>query len=183
MSDRFDRLGGRPLNTVLHARELVSADRGRVLEGIAGLSPQSLFLRYGRAIRPTASDLAWLDALDGRAAVAYGACHRATGSPVGVARYVGDGSLGAEVAVTIADAWQGHGIGTWLLERLAAHATRAGFCTLSASIMVENRAAIALMRGIGGRAAAPPGWGILPMRATLGEDTPVLPARRSVTSA
>src|SRR4051794_36588325 len=109
---------------------------------------------YGRAVQRAASDLAWLDALDGRDAVAYGACHRASDSPVGVARYIGDGCRGAEVAMTVIDRWQGQGIGAWFLERLAAHASRAGLCTLSASIMVENRAAIAVMRRIGGRAVA-----------------------------
>ena len=50
----------------------------------------------------------------------------------------------AEVAVTVADAWQGHGLGRALVRVLAGDAHRHGITALTADVLTENRAAAGL---------------------------------------
>jgi RimJ/RimL family protein N-acetyltransferase len=144
-----------PLPTVLVFR-LCPADRLLVDEAVRALSPRSLYLRFGRPVDPAALDLRWIDALEGPIHVAYGALERATGRPLGVARYAraGDGAPEAELAVTVVDAWQGRGVGRLMVGGLAAHARAAGIATLRASVIAGNRPALALMRRLGARAVA-----------------------------
>jgi acetyltransferase len=70
-----------------------------------------------------------------------------TGEAVGVARYIRDERDGesADVAVVVADRWQGRGIGSALLSRLAARAARNGFRHLTATILTGNDAAARLL--------------------------------------
>jgi RimJ/RimL family protein N-acetyltransferase len=66
---------------------------------------------------------------------------------VGVARYEGrPGSDEAEVAVTIEDAWQGRGLGTQLLVRLARIGARRGLRAFTAVVMGENAAAVRFLK-------------------------------------
>lgn len=67
------------------------------------------------------------------------------GAPVGIARLVRDGGS-AEVAVEVADEWQGRRVGTLLMERLAADARAAGIDRLHAVVAPDNTASRALMR-------------------------------------
>lgn len=144
-----------PADAVLVFR-MCPADRPLVVEAANALSARSLYLRFGRPVAPAALDLRWVDALEGPVHVAYGALDRATGRSLGVARYARDDerAAGAEVAVAVADAWQGRGVGRLMLGRLAVHARAAGIATLRASVLAGNRPALALMRGLGGRPVA-----------------------------
>ncbi len=75
----------------------------------------------------------------------------ATGVGLGVARYIrsrDDPEL-AEVAVTVADDWQGRGLGRALLDRLTYRARREGVRRFSALVQGENRASIRLLEGLG----------------------------------
>ena len=65
--------------------------------------------------------------------------------PIGIARLVRDGAA-AEVAVEVADEWQGRRVGTILMDRLAADARAAGIERLHAFVAPENTASRALMR-------------------------------------
>jgi L-amino acid N-acyltransferase YncA len=69
----------------------------------------------------------------------------------GVARYAAQpGRSGiAEVAVTIADEWQGRGVGTALLQRLMHRARAEGFERFTASCFATNREMINLFREVG----------------------------------
>ena len=71
----------------------------------------------------------------------------ADGAPVGIARLVRDGEI-ADVACAVADDWQSRGVGTVLMEQLAADARAAGIVHLRASMRAENRAPLALMRHV-----------------------------------
>jgi RimJ/RimL family protein N-acetyltransferase len=135
---------------------LCPADGPLVAEAVRGLSAQSLYLRFGRPVAPAALDLRWIDALDGPIHVAFGALERATGRPLGVARYARDSALApdAELAAAVVDAWQGRGVGPLMVGRLAAYARAAGIETLHASVLAGNRPALALMRGLGARPVA-----------------------------
>ena len=69
---------------------------------------------------------------------------------IGVARYVRiPGSDTAEVAIVVADEWQGNGIGSRLLIDLRQLAIAAGIKHLEVSILPENRRMLHLARELG----------------------------------
>jgi GNAT superfamily N-acetyltransferase len=69
------------------------------------------------------------------------ALRRGTGEGVGVARFVrlGDDPGAAEFAVTVADDWQGRGIGTALLALLAERARQEGIDRFRGLMLTDNR--------------------------------------------
>ncbi len=67
------------------------------------------------------------------------------GEPIGIARLVRDGES-AEVAIEVADDWQGRRVGTLLMSRLAEDARAAGIQKLHALVELGNTASRALMR-------------------------------------
>jgi len=71
----------------------------------------------------------------------------ASGEGVGIARYVLDpvDPRRAEFAITIADTWQGRGVGTALFDRLADRALGVGVETFTARMIVGNEAARRLL--------------------------------------
>ncbi len=68
---------------------------------------------------------------------------------LGVVRYDRIGPTDAEVAFVVDDAWQGHGIATALLLRLARHAREQGFKTLVAITMGTNYRMIDVLKHCG----------------------------------
>ena len=132
-------------------RPLRAGERRPVLEVFEGLSDRSKRSRFlGAKPRLLESDLRYL--------VDVGCCGReavvardpGTGQSVGLARFVkDDGAPEAEVAFEVVDAWQGNGIGRRLLTELAEKARRQGILRLRAVTTHDNRASIALMRGVG----------------------------------
>jgi len=107
------------------------------------LGSRSRLLRFGGA-KPvlTARDLEHLARVDGdhHVLVALVECE-----PIGIARLVREGAE-AEVAVEVADEWQGHRVGTILMARLADDARAAGIERLNAFVDADNSASRALMR-------------------------------------
>jgi GNAT superfamily N-acetyltransferase len=71
---------------------------------------------------------------------------------VGVARYDRFDETDAEVAFVVADAWQGRGLGTVLLDHLADQASSAGVKRFVADTLAENRTMLHLFarRGLSG---------------------------------
>jgi GNAT superfamily N-acetyltransferase len=67
---------------------------------------------------------------------------------VGVARYAATGPAEAEVAVVVEDAWQGRGLGRTLLSCAAALARVHGMKALTATVLAENRPAVAMLRAV-----------------------------------
>jgi GNAT superfamily N-acetyltransferase len=67
---------------------------------------------------------------------------------VGVARIAAVGPAEAEVAVLVEDAWQGRGLGRRMLECVTALARVHGMKTLVATVLAENRPAIAMLRAV-----------------------------------
>jgi len=124
-------------------RPLRSGETAAVQAVFDQLGPESRALRFGGAKNVlTASDLGQLTRIDGdhHALVAF-----IEGRPVGIARLVRDGSS-AEVAYAVADEWQGHGIGTVLVERLAADARAAGITRFHGDVRADNTPSVKLMR-------------------------------------
>jgi GNAT superfamily N-acetyltransferase len=158
-----------PASSHVRVRELVAADRAKVLDGLTLLGQRSLARRFGRPVDPRdASLVRWVDELDGRARVAYGACERSSRLPVGVARYVALAQPDtAEVAVTVVDAWQRCGVGRLLFERLAAHARACGVRRLHALAPADSPAPAALMRSAAGSLTQRVSWGVLELELDL----------------
>jgi nucleotide-binding universal stress UspA family protein/GNAT superfamily N-acetyltransferase len=74
-----------------------------------------------------------------------------SGEALGVARYVRskEDAEVAEVAVTVADDWQGRGLGRALLDRLTYRARREGVRRFSALVLTDNPGALGLLSGVG----------------------------------
>ncbi|HTX12982.1 MAG TPA: GNAT family N-acetyltransferase [Solirubrobacteraceae bacterium] len=65
----------------------------------------------------------------------------------------------AEIAATVTDDWQGHGLGTALLTQLAARAREEGYSAFRASVLASNRRSIAMLLAAG-FAPLPSGGGL-----------------------
>jgi GNAT superfamily N-acetyltransferase len=132
-------------------RPLRAGERAPVLEVFAGLSERSRRLRFlGAKPRLLEREVDHLVDVGccGREAVV--AIDPVTSATVGLARFVRDaGSPEAEVAFEVVDAWQGNGIGRRLLTELAARAREQGILRFRALVARENKAALALMQGVG----------------------------------
>jgi GNAT superfamily N-acetyltransferase len=123
-------------------------DREELADGMERLSPES---RYRRFLAPTSvltpAQLRYLTEVDHHDHEALVAVQPDTGHGIGVARFVRslqDPEL-AEVAVAVADSWQGRGAGTILLDRLTERARDEGIRRFSAEILAENRPMLELI--------------------------------------
>jgi len=69
---------------------------------------------------------------------------------IAVARYITlpDGTS-CEFAVAVADAWQGHGLGSRLMQTLIGFARRAGLVRMEGYVLASNRTMLDLMRSLG----------------------------------
>jgi GNAT superfamily N-acetyltransferase len=110
------------------------------------LSPESLYRRFHSPItRPEQAQpqrLLHLDHHDREAVVAVDG-----GEIVGVARYARQrGADVAEVAVVVADDWQGQGLATRMLSALAELALSAGISQFSLMMQADNRPVLRLVR-------------------------------------
>jgi RimJ/RimL family protein N-acetyltransferase len=135
----------------LVVRPLERRDREALEQAIARLSETSRYLRFAspkpRLTKAELDHLVGVDHHDHEALLAY---DPVTGEGVAVARYVGlRGEPGvAEIAVTVADAWQGRGVGSALTQLLMDRARAEGIHTLHAVALGENvRSARMLRRG------------------------------------
>jgi acetyltransferase len=68
---------------------------------------------------------------------------------IAVARYARSDAETAHVAIVVADAWQGRGIGARLLRTLVAAARARGITRLEGEVLHENTTALALMARLG----------------------------------
>jgi RimJ/RimL family protein N-acetyltransferase len=138
---------------------LRAADEPAWWRAVAGLSPETRRRRFGGP-KPRLSDREATYLLDvghdGREALV--AIDPDTREVIGIARYavVPDDARTADVAIVVADEWQGHGIGPALLRELAGAALDAGIPRLVATTLGENRPAHKLLARGGFRLVA--GW-------------------------
>ena len=158
-------------------RELLPSDEGSIRAFYRGLSPSTLNKRfltpYPSLPEPMLRDLAVagradrcvLVATHGDAIVGEARFHRAGGSD------------GAEVAVVVADDWQGRGLGTELTRRLVGLARARGLTAFTGSIRADNRAAVGLLASLAPAADRRIRSGELEFRASL--PVPPLPVCRA----
>jgi acetyltransferase len=127
-------------------------DRELYRTAVAGLSARSRYLRFAAPLpRLSESLLDQMMSFDGARHVAYAAFTPGERSIVGVARFVARPAPrpSAEVAIAVADDWQGAGLGPVLLARLVERARRTGLQRLTATTLGENRIAGRLARASG----------------------------------
>jgi RimJ/RimL family protein N-acetyltransferase len=148
----------RPLRLTLRdgaavdVRPLEPDDRDGLVAAIGRLSERSRYLRFAAAKpRLTARELDRLLDVDHHEREALLAIDPQTRRGVAVVRYAPvPGERGVvDVAATVADEWQGRGLGGALLELLTARASEEGHTTLRANVLATNARSIAMLRRAG----------------------------------
>ncbi|GAA4224171.1 GNAT superfamily N-acetyltransferase [Streptosporangium album] len=119
-------------------------DEERLRRFLAGLSLRTQTLRFFTGVsRPSASMVRAMIAVDGRRDVLL-AVHEDV--VVGHAMsFAGSGS-DVEIALVVADEWQGRGIGSRLARRLLRRAGASGARTLGMDVLCENRTVLSMVR-------------------------------------
>ena len=133
-------------------RQVRSTDAPLLADGFAGLSARSRRMRFLTDKKElSAAELRYYTEVDHHDHEALGALSLADGRGVGIVRYVRDADdpQAAEIAVTIADDWQGRGLGTELLARLSECARQAGIHRFTALVAADNAAMARLLRNMG----------------------------------
>jgi acetyltransferase len=140
---------------IVHVRPLERGDRGALAAAIAGLSERTRYLRFA-ATKPylTEQELDVLTDVDHHRHEALVAVDPRSGRGIAVVRYVQvpDKPGAVEIAATVADEWQGRGLGTALVVQLAQRAREEGHSTLRAAVLAENIRSIRMLRRAGFRA-------------------------------
>jgi GNAT superfamily N-acetyltransferase len=143
---------------IVHVRPVSEADTEAVSALHARASPRSRYLRFFSAGVSIDQEVERL-ITPGDDHVALVAEH--DGLAVGVASYEILTSAQAEFAILVDDAWQGDGIGSLLIEHLAAEARRAGIQELVGDVLASNvtmlRASANLAPGIAREHGEDPG--------------------------
>ncbi|MBV9196216.1 MAG: GNAT family N-acetyltransferase [Solirubrobacterales bacterium] len=133
-------------------------DRDRLRAGFEGLSDRSRYLRFHGAMTSLSErQLSYLTEIDHHDHEALIAVEVAGGDIVGVARFVRLHDGVAECAITIADDWQGRGLGTELLARLVERAREENVERFTAVVLAENVEAIRLLEHLGDSVRGPAG--------------------------
>lgn len=135
--------------SILHVRPASPADEASIRAFLDRLSASSLHLRFGTAA-PNLEAAAQQWALPTtRGHVALLAITGADHQVVGEASYEQLLHDRAEIAIAIADDYQGHGLGTHLLGLLAEIADAAGIVTFEAEVLPENGPMLEVFRESG----------------------------------
>ena len=143
-------------NTTIVVRPVQPVDRFGLAAAFAKLSPDSRTHRFlGPKRQLSARELTYLTVIDHAEHDALVATDD-RGEIVAVARYAAspDRSLhSAEVAIVVADAWRGRGIGSALTRAVTERARANGFTRLTASTFADNGPARRLLSRLGFRLA------------------------------
>jgi GNAT superfamily N-acetyltransferase len=133
-------------------RPIEPDDRDALARGFDRLSEQS---RYRRFLSPrgplSQAELSYLTEVDHRDHEALVAVDPETDEGVGVARFIRspeDPSV-AELAVAVADDWQGQGVGSLLAAELAKRARDERITCFTALALAENDAILGLLQDLG----------------------------------
>jgi L-amino acid N-acyltransferase YncA len=137
---------------VVTVRPLEPSDREGLAAAVKRLSPETRYLRFASP-KPhlTKRELDFLVNVDHHRHEAILATDPTTGCGIAVVRYVeiaGQPGM-VEIAATVADEWQGRGLGPTLLARLAQRAREEGHCAIRASVLATNQRSIAMLTRAG----------------------------------
>ena len=137
---------------IVRVRPLRPTDRATYERAFLDLSPRSRYLRFFAPIaKPSERLLDQMTQTDGDRHVAYLALTPDETTAVGVVRYVRtpDDPQTGEVAIAVADAWQGRGLGGQLLRQTIERARWAGLESLAATTLRENLGSARLLQATG----------------------------------
>jgi GNAT superfamily N-acetyltransferase len=131
------------------SRPMRDDDGERILRLFDRLSPETRYRRFFSPITKLdermLADLVGVDHEQREAFVAL-----VDDEIIGVARYDRrhDDPATAEIAVVVEDAWQGKGVGRYLMKRLGVEADRRGITRLTADVLPSNEAPVKLARAV-----------------------------------
>jgi acyl-CoA synthetase (NDP forming)/RimJ/RimL family protein N-acetyltransferase len=124
--------------SVAHVRPILPTDADRLRRFHAGQSAESIYLRFFAPLKTLSDkDVARFTQVDYDWRVAL--VVTVNGEIIGVARYDRIDGTTAEVAFHISDAHQGKGVGSVLLEHLAAIGQECGVAKFVADVLPQNR--------------------------------------------
>jgi GNAT superfamily N-acetyltransferase len=132
-------------------RAACSADAGRIQDYVRGLAPSS---RYDRFLAPmnelSPMELARIGG-GGETQATLIAETRIAGARImiGEARYAVSDNVTFEIALSVADAWRGRGLGTLLMDELECRARKLGATMLVGDVLRSNAAMRTLARKSG----------------------------------
>lgn len=131
-----------PSGRRVEIRPIEAADGPRLQAAYERLSPQTKYRRF-LAVKPrlTGADVTYLTGADGTDHVALVATLADDpGRIIAVARFVrvAEDPSAAELAIVVGDPYQGEGLGTELLARLASAALASGIGRLKATMLADN---------------------------------------------
>jgi nucleotide-binding universal stress UspA family protein/GNAT superfamily N-acetyltransferase len=136
--------------TRLVVRPIAPEDREELRAGFERLSPDSRYRRFFSPVpRLSERHLDYLTDVDHHDHEALVAVEESSGRGVGVARFVRTNEHEAEPAMTVADDWQGRGVGTHLLMALADRAREEGIERFRAPVLAGNHDALAVLGRLG----------------------------------
>jgi GNAT superfamily N-acetyltransferase len=135
--------------TAVHLRPIRDDDEAGLLALYDRLSPESLYFRFFAVPDKDAGKVAYLTHVDYERR--YAVVAETAGSIVGVARWecLADRPGHAEVAFTVADDFQGRGLGGILFRRLAALARARGIKVFEAEVLKNNERMLRLFERTG----------------------------------
>jgi protein lysine acetyltransferase len=133
--------------TELMLRPVLPGDTQRVAHGHVMFSPETLYRRFLSVRTPTATVLTYLFEVDYVDHFVWVVTDGEDGPVIADARFVRDqdNPTVAEIAFTVADEYQGRGIGTVLFAALAVAARVDGISTFHARVLSDNLPARALL--------------------------------------
>lgn len=164
-------------------RPIEPGDKQRLQAGLRLLSPRSRYLRFHAGVgQLTDEQLRYLTEVDGRDHVAWVALNpdEPDEPGMGVGRYVRlrDEPDVAEAAVTVADRYQGRGLGTLLLGMVARSAVENGIRTLRHHVLAENESMLGLLADLPATCSEE-GQGVYRVDVSLPADPDDLPGPRA----
>lgn len=124
----------------LYLRPVLPGDNERTTNGPVEYSSETLYRRFQSARRPTPSLMAYLFEVDYSDHFVWVMTDGAHGPVVADGRFVRDlhDPTTAEVAFTVADVYQGRGIGTFLMAAVSVAARYAGVRRFTARVLTDN---------------------------------------------
>jgi GNAT superfamily N-acetyltransferase len=154
-------------------RPIEPDDRDALARGFDRLSEQS---RYRRFLSPrgplSQAELSYLTEVDHHDHEALVAVDPETDEGVGVARFIRstEDPAVAELAVAVADDWQGKGVGSLLAAELAKRAREEGVMCFTALALAENDAILGLLQDLGEVRTGPTQLGTVELAVDLPDD-------------
>jgi acetyl coenzyme A synthetase (ADP forming)-like protein len=133
----------------VHIRPVRDDDEPGILAFLRGLSEESRYLRFFAGAVDLAKHAAWAADVDYRDRYGLVVTAGVEAKIVGHAVALRTGPDQAEVAFSVADDFQGYGLGTILLGQLAEAASEVGVTSFEAKVLPQNRKMIEVFRESG----------------------------------